>query len=181
MNKFQNLQKMLFNPNHSLSIGSVLGISIDIHLSWVIIFFLITYSLSTTYYLNYVPALGAWIFGVISTLLLFTSITAHELTHSYFAIKSGVDVRRILLFMFGGVANIKTEPPTPRSEFIIAISGPVCSFTISAVSASLFIVIMFKQILLLGFGNIIDSALMLQLHRTLPNLAPFAGLFFYQF
>ena len=176
MNK---LKRVLLNPDSSISIGSILGISIDIHLSWIVIFFLISYSLSTSYYFNYLSVFGAWIFGIISTLFLFSSIVAHELSHSYFAMKSGVDVKRIILFMFGGVANIKTEPPTPRSEFIIAISGPICSFTIAILSGALFIIITLRQILLFGFGSILDFALMAQLHKVLPTLAPFAALLFY--
>jgi Zn-dependent protease len=179
MNFFKKTKSFILNPDTSLSVGKIFGISIDIHLSWLVIFGLLMYSLSTTYYVNYTSRFIAWFFGFFSTILLFASVTAHELTHSFFALKSGVNVRRILLFMFGGVANITSEPPKPSAEVKIAISGPICSYTISAFSLLIFYLISFKPIQKYGFWQIVDLSLTRQISQLLGNWAPFAGLFFY--
>jgi Zn-dependent protease/predicted transcriptional regulator len=68
-----------------------------------------------------------WIIGVITTLLFFISVLLHEFGHSIIALKQGVPVVSITLFIFGGVAQIGREPDTPGEEFKIAIAGPLSS------------------------------------------------------
>ncbi len=116
----------------SLRIGRVFGIDIGVHLSWFIIFFLVTYNLG-----RYFQAAGpegaallpraAWFTAVVTSLVFFSSIVAHELGHSIVAIRNGVPVKGITLFVFGGVAQITREPPTAKVEFAIAIAGPLVS------------------------------------------------------
>ncbi|RMH68538.1 MAG: hypothetical protein D6675_15870 [Gemmatimonadetes bacterium] len=113
----------------SWKIGRPMGIDLELHVSWFVVMVLITVSLATSFYTPFdIPI--AFFLGAVSAALLFISITLHELAHSYFAIKYGIGVHRIVLFMFGGVAQIKQEPPTPGAEFVIAIAGPLCSFGI---------------------------------------------------
>jgi len=120
----------------SFSIGRVAGIRIGIHDSWLFAFLLIAWSLAASFYPNTVPGQGIatyWVIGVISTLLLFASVLAHELAHSLVARRLGLSVDSITLFIFGGVSNLTTEPSTARNEFLVSVVGPVSSLVLAAV------------------------------------------------
>jgi Zn-dependent protease len=115
-------------------IGKIMGIPIRMHFSWLIIFGLITWSLSTYYFPQAAPDLPTasyWIKGTLAALLLFASVTFHELAHSFVAQRYKISIESITLFIFGGVAQMKGEPPNPRAEFRIAIAGPLSSFFLS--------------------------------------------------
>jgi Zn-dependent protease len=70
--------------------------------------------------------------GAVAALLLFLSVVLHELGHSYVAQRYRIPIGQITLFLFGGVAQMKKEPPSPKAEFLIAIAGPVVSFALGA-------------------------------------------------
>jgi Zn-dependent protease len=109
---------------------TIWGIEVWIDLSWVLIFVLVAWSLAAGYFPSEYPGFRSstyWSMGVISALLLFVCVLLHELSHSYVAINSGIEVPRITLFIFGGVAHIAQEPRDPRTEFNIAVAGPICS------------------------------------------------------
>jgi len=112
--------------------GRLFGIRIRIDWSWLIVFTLITWSLGSSFsemHPGWSPA-TSWVVAVVAAVLFFGSVLAHELAHSLFARSRGVPVRVITLFLFGGVSNIERDPDTPRSEFIMAILGPLTSFVI---------------------------------------------------
>jgi Zn-dependent protease len=112
-----------------------MGIPILVHFSWFIIFGLITWSLSTFYFPSAAPDLPAaayWVKGVLAAFLLFASVGFHELAHSFVAKKYKISIDSITLFIFGGVAQMKDEPPHPKAEFRIAIAGPLASFFLAA-------------------------------------------------
>lgn len=126
----------------SMKIASIMGIPIRVHFSWLIIFGLITWSLSTFYFPRAAPQLPAesyWISGTIAALLLFISVAFHELSHSFVALRYKLQIINITLFIFGGVAQMKGEPPTPKAEFRIAIAGPLSSYFLAFVFYLLFI------------------------------------------
>jgi Zn-dependent protease/CBS domain-containing protein len=117
-------------------IGTVMGIPIRVHFSWLIIFGLLTWLLSSRYFPQVTPDLpfvSYWISGILAALLLFASVAFHELAHSYVAKRYQLTIESITLFIFGGVAQLKGDPPHPRAEFWIAIAGPLSSFFLSAV------------------------------------------------
>lgn len=72
-----------------------------------------------------------WLMGAITAVLFFLSIVVHELAHSFVALRYKIPVRRITLFIFGGVSQIAAEPPTAGAEFLIAIVGPITSFVLA--------------------------------------------------
>jgi Zn-dependent protease/CBS domain-containing protein len=127
----------------SWKIFTIWGIPIRIHFSWLIVFGLITWSLSTYYFPKAAPELPAsshWIKGAAGALLLFSSVTFHELAHSFVSRRYKITILSITLFIFGGVAQMKGEPPTPKAELRIAIAGPLSSFLLSGVFFILYVV-----------------------------------------
>lgn len=125
-------------------IGRVLGIPIRVHVSWVFVFVFVTWSLATGYLPEVFPDQSTaryWAMGGVATLLLFASVLLHELGHSVVALRYRMTITGITLFIFGGVAHIRTEPPRPRAEFLIAIAGPLVSFALGGLllSASLWV------------------------------------------
>lgn len=115
-----------------LKLGRILGIELWLDWSWLLIFLLITWNLSLSFgQLNPDWGMGMVLLTAVSAaLLFFASVLAHEMAHSLMAIRQGVPVRSITLFLFGGVSNIQREPPSPRAEFWITIVGPLTSFAL---------------------------------------------------
>jgi Zn-dependent protease/predicted transcriptional regulator len=119
----------------SWEIGRALGIPIRVHASWFLVFLLVTWTLSTGYLPEGLPGLSPeryWAMGAAAALLLFLSVLLHELGHSYVARHYRIPIDRITLFIFGGVAHMRKEAPTPRAEFLIALAGPAVSFALGA-------------------------------------------------
>ena len=120
----------------SWRIGKVFGIDIYIDSSWLIIFALITWSLSSFYFPHYHPGWSLrlyWFIGVITSIIFFLSVLIHELAHSLVAKKQGEEVRNITLFIFGGAAQIAEEPDRPSEEFRMAIVGPLTSLALAII------------------------------------------------
>ncbi len=112
----------------------IMGIPIRVHFTWFLVFGLITWSLSTYYFPKAAPDLPVssyWIKGAIAALLLFVSVGLHELSHSIVARRYKIHIESITLFIFGGVAQMKGEPPHPKAEFWIALAGPLSSLILS--------------------------------------------------
>ena len=113
---------------NTVRLGKIFGIEIRLDYSWFVIFALVTWSLSTGHFPMYQwPVSVSWVVGILASLLFFASILAHELGHSFVAVRRNVPVRSITLFIFGGIAQISREPERPRDEFLIAIAGPLVS------------------------------------------------------
>jgi Zn-dependent protease len=120
----------------SIELVRVFGFPVRVHASWLIIFFLLAWSLATGWF----PAQHAglttvtyWAMGLVGSLGLFVSILLHELSHSVVAQRFGLPIRGITLFLFGGVAQMSDEPSSPRQELLIAIAGPLASVVIASV------------------------------------------------
>lgn len=106
-----------------------MGIPLRLHFSWFLVLLLFAYSLAT--FLGALrpwwPATERWGVALAASVLLFASVVAHEMCHSLVALRYGIPVRSITLFMFGGAAHIAREAPRPGMELLIALAGPVCS------------------------------------------------------
>lgn len=155
----------------SLRLGRILGIPFGVNFSWFVIFALITMSLTTQYRSDHPQwSLAEHIlFGVSTSLLFFGSVVLHELGHSVVALRFGIPVRAITLFVFGGVAQIGREPERPVHEFAIAVAGPI----VSAVLAVAFYALMVATAdLFEGFSDL--SAWLGRINLTLAvfNLIP---------
>jgi Zn-dependent protease/predicted transcriptional regulator len=116
-------------------IGRVFGIELRVDWSWLLIFMLMTWNLLIVFghwHPGWAP-MSRFIVALAASLLFFLGVVVHELAHSLVAQAYGVQVRSITLFLFGGVSNIKEEPPSAMAEFLIAIVGPLTSIALGVV------------------------------------------------
>jgi Zn-dependent protease len=114
--------------NGNIRIGNLFGIPFFINPSWFFVLALVTWSYGSG--LTEFPELTGvmpWFLGLVTALLLFSSVLAHELGHSFVAISQGIPVKSITLFIFGGLATLEKESATPLQAFSVAIAGPVVS------------------------------------------------------
>lgn len=119
-----------------IRLGRIAGVEIDIDYSWLTIFLLFVFLLGYAYFPSTVPGIAVgwyWLAAVITTVLFFGSVLAHELAHSIVARREGLPVKNITLFLFGGVSQITDEPHTAWDEFRMAIVGPLMSLVIGAI------------------------------------------------
>jgi len=126
--------------DRGLHVATVAGIQIRLDSSLLLIFLLVVYLLGATVFPGWHPDWSGstrWLTATAAGLLFFISLLLHELAHSLVAIRFGIPVPRITLFLFGGVAEISEEPPTPRTEFLIAIAGPATSLALGVLFSSL--------------------------------------------
>lgn len=125
----------------SWKIGQIMGIPIRLHFSWFVFFGLITLALAKGYFPHERPELPVttyWLMGTIAASLLFMSVIIHELSHSFIAKKYNIPISSITLFIFGGVAQMKKEPASPKAEFNMAIAGPFSSYVLALIFFLLF-------------------------------------------
>jgi Zn-dependent protease len=115
----------------SIQLARVFGIRIGVDFSWFLVLFLIIWTLSD-YYKDVAPGSNAFALAVVSALLFFLSILLHELGHAWVAIRNGIPIRGIDLWMFGGVAKLGKESDSPGVEFRVAVAGPVVTVLIAA-------------------------------------------------
>jgi Zn-dependent protease/CBS domain-containing protein len=117
-----------------IDVFRVAGIQIAIDYSWLVIFLLVLWSLSAGYFPRAYPGYDPtayWGIGAAATILFFASVVVHELAHALVANRLGQPVRRITLFIFGGMAHLSREPSNPRTEIGIAAVGPATSFALA--------------------------------------------------
>ena len=120
----------------SFSIGSIAGIKIALHPTWLIIALLVTLGLAVSDLPNRFPgwpSIAYFGLGAVVSMLFFASVLAHELSHAFVARHFGVEVRDITLFIFGGAATLEGDAKTPGQEALIALAGPACSILLGAV------------------------------------------------
>lgn len=124
----------------SYNIGKIQGIDINIHITWLLVFALLAWSLATDFFpakYKFIPAMN-WVLGLSAAILLFASVLLHELSHSIVSQKNHMKVESITLFFFGGVSNIGSDTPNAKTEFWMAIAGPLTSIAIGVVSFIIF-------------------------------------------
>lgn len=110
------------------------GFEVRLDLTWLVLGVLVTWSLASGLFPQITPGLDGrtyfWM-GVIGTLGLLFSIVFHELSHSLVARRYGLPIGGITLFIFGGVAEMTQEPPNAKTEFLMAVAGPISSLVLA--------------------------------------------------
>ena len=131
--------------NNAVDLFKIFGFKVRIDPSWLLVAALIIWSLSNAYFPDVLPGLTPYEYvalGTVSMLGLFASLILHELSHSLVARVFGLKIGSITLFIFGGVAELESEPKSPKSEFWIAIAGPLMSFALAGFSYAIAIFLM---------------------------------------
>jgi Zn-dependent protease/CBS domain-containing protein len=121
--------------NGNIELLRIFGIPIKVNISWFITLAFITVVLATRVYPELLPPHSRyrddpflpWAMALLSGIAFFASIVLHELAHSFVAVKQGIPVKGITLFIFGGVSQITAEARKPWHEFLMAIVGPLTS------------------------------------------------------
>ncbi len=120
----------------SIEIGKALGIPIRLHITFLLIlppFILIFMQQPAPFgFAEIEPFYARFILATVTTIILFACVIAHELSHSYVAMRYGVQIESITLFIFGGIASMKEIPRDPKVESRIAVAGPLASILIGS-------------------------------------------------
>ncbi|RJX25988.1 MAG: CBS domain-containing protein [Dethiobacter sp.] len=130
--------------NGSFKLTKLFGIDLEINISWLLVFALFSFTLAQQFFPSRVEGLGLstyWSMGITTTIFIFASVIIHELAHSLMAIKNGIPIKKITLFIFGGVAQMEKEPEQPGVELKIALVGPAASLVLSLLSWIIFLLL----------------------------------------
>jgi Zn-dependent protease/predicted transcriptional regulator len=122
-------------PMNGFRLGSIGGFEIRVDLSWLLIFFLILWTLTANVFPANAPGLSRGVYigmGIVGTVFFFVSLILHELSHSVVARAKGIPVEGITLFVFGGVSRTRMDAEAPGDEFQIAVVGPLTSLALAA-------------------------------------------------
>jgi Zn-dependent protease len=152
----------------SIQLARVFGIRIGVDVSWFLVLFLIIYWL-TDYYQDVGAGSDAFVLATISALLFFLSILLHELGHAVVAIRNGIPILGIDLWLFGGVAKLGRDTDSPGVEFRVAIAGPLVTLLIAAACFGLGMLVSSPQEVL--DGAVYDSTVSSQATAVLGYLA----------
>lgn len=146
--------------NSSIRLFKLWGIPVEVNASWLLVLVLMTWTFATGYYPSLYPGtfgtLQLWILGFVTAILLFLSILMHEFSHSIIASRNGMPIKKITLFMFGGVAQMERDVDKPQSELKTAAAGPAMTVLLA---------LLFYSVSLLFRENAVAYALLRSLMR----------------
>jgi Zn-dependent protease/CBS domain-containing protein len=118
-----------------IPLARIWGVPVSLDWSWLLILALMTWSLAQGFFPAEHPGLQTqayWLMAAATAVLFCASVLAHELAHTRAALKAGLRVRGIKLYLLGGAAELTQEPRTPADEFRIAAVGPLTSLLFAA-------------------------------------------------
>jgi Zn-dependent protease len=115
----------------AFSIGRICGIRLDVQPSWFAIYALVAVTIANAAAIGALGRFGGYAIGALAAFMLFASVVVHELAHALVARRFGVQTSSIALFLFGGVATLEAEPPTPAADALVAVAGPAMSAAIA--------------------------------------------------
>jgi Zn-dependent protease len=120
----------------SIRLGRIAGIEVGVNWSVLIVFVLIAWELATYELPVEAPfqsQAAYWVGGVVTAVIFFLSLLAHEMSHALVAVHDGVGVNGITLWLFGGVARLRSDTVSAASEFRITAVGPLMSFVLAGI------------------------------------------------
>jgi len=158
--------------NGSIRIGNLFGIPFYVNPSWFLVLGLVTWECGNLLAAQfpYMGGIAPLLLGFVGALLLFASVLAHELGHSFVAIRQGIEVKSITLFLFGGLASLEKESQTPAQAFWIAIAGPAVSLMLFALFTAIGVGTSLSGPLAAMVGILAYINLMLALFNLIPGL-----------
>jgi len=149
----------------AFNLGKVFGIQLRLHYSWFIIFALLAFALVAPHWSS-----GFWWgIGIITCLLFFASVIAHELAHSLVGRANGIPIKSITLFIFGGIAQMTKEAASPNAELKMAAAGPACS---AAIGGMCFLIWSFNSGMPVPVANMVWWLMFMNLALATFNMIP---------
>lgn len=124
----------------SFTVMRVRGIPIGAHWSWLLVFGLVVWSLAAALFPATYPGLSDTaylVMAVVAAVVFFASVLAHELAHALRALREGIRLHGITLWLLGGVAHLRTTPASPGAEFRVAIAGPLVTAVLTVAFGAL--------------------------------------------
>jgi Zn-dependent protease/CBS domain-containing protein len=152
--------------NGNIRVGNLFGIPFYINPSWFVVLALVTWVYGSQFAASGAP----WLWGLSTALLLFASVLAHELGHSFVALSQGIQVHSITLFLFGGIASLEKESKTPAGAFWVAIAGPLVSIFLFLLFTALGLSVPLSGPLAVVLGVLAYVNLALALFNLIPGL-----------
>lgn len=122
-------------PTNGIHLFDIAGFRIRVDPSWLFIAALMVWNFYSTVLPEAAPGLAPMTYFIMAVSLMlsfFIGLVIHELAHSLMARRFGLKVGGISLFIFGGIAELTEEPHDARSDFWIAVAGPVATLVIAA-------------------------------------------------
>jgi Zn-dependent protease len=122
--------------NENVSLGRIAGIHVGFNWSLLVVAALIAWSLATSFLPSATPgqtSAAYWTAGVISAFVFLASLLAHELAHSIVAMRRGVKVEGITLWLFGGVSRFSSDTNSPGTQALFTFVGPLTSLVLGAI------------------------------------------------
>jgi Zn-dependent protease len=158
--------------NGSIRVGNLFGIPFYVNPSWFLILALVTFDLGSSLGGSFSGLGGIFplLLGLVGALLLFASVLAHELGHSFVAIQQGIEVKSITLFLFGGLASLDKDSKTPGQAFWVAIAGPAVSLMLFALFTAISVGTNISGPLAAMVGLLASINLILALFNLIPGL-----------
>jgi Zn-dependent protease len=148
--------------NGGIRICRFFGFEVRLDFSWFVVFLLVLWTFAQSEFPRRTPGLSVGTYftmALVGASLFFASVLLHELAHSAMARARGIQVEGITLFIFGGMARIRSEATNPKDEFLITVVGPLSSALIGGI--------------LLVFARVGES---LELHRAIVSVAEYLAL-----
>jgi Zn-dependent protease len=115
---------------NGIRIARFFGFEVRLDYSWFVVFFLVLWTFAQYVFPGQVPGRTQtvyFIMAAVGAFLFFGSVLMHEFAHSAMARARGIAVEGITLFIFGGMARIRSDAESPKDEFLITIVGPLSS------------------------------------------------------
>jgi Zn-dependent protease len=119
-----------------LRVGRAFGAPVFLAPSWVLVATLLTYSLAPVFADPHTPGPRHYAAAFGAAVLFAVSVLAHELGHAAVATRLGIPIKRVTLYLFGGVSEMEREPDTAPGEYLVATAGPLVSVLLAGVAAA---------------------------------------------
>ena len=123
-----------------ITLFHVRGIRITVDWSWFLVLFLVIFWLSR-FYGDVLGESGSastpFLLALLSAVGFFGSIVLHELGHAFVAMRNGIGISSLQLWIFGGMARMTRESESPRTEFQVAVAGPLVTLALVVVLAAI--------------------------------------------
>jgi Zn-dependent protease len=117
-------------------LGRVLGIPVFLSPSWLVAMVLVTYSVAPAFSQPGTPGPAHYALAALAAALFAVCVLAHEVGHAVLSLRLGIPIRRITLYLFGGLAEMDRDPPTAGTEYLVAVAGPLVSVFLAGAAAA---------------------------------------------